>query len=350
MKNKVKKLFIVLLLLHPFIRVSAQTDLAFGSLLLTPGTIGVGQTAPLTGLINNNGIVDIPAGCVLVTISVPSSNCSITGLDPASDPIWTVFSSSLPASITLRNTGGDIVGLGPDYPIILNVLGTVVGGPFTINGNAVLNPFQVGCTALGDLDATNNQPTSGILVVAPLPIKLSSFSASLSSCKTEIKWTTELEENIKEYQIESSQDGRIFTSKGNIASLGNSSNKKLYQFTDLQPGYGINYYRLKIININGDVSYSNVVLVNSKCNGKSIKLYPNPIIEKTTPTLVLSGYKGGIRGELFSVEGKVIETYILKNGNNNLPIKSIAQGTYILKITDALTGRFESVKFVVINK
>lgn len=349
MKYQVRKLFIVSLLLSASIRMSAQAELAFASILALPNVISTGQTSLVTGLINNNGNVDIPAGCVLVTISVPSSICSITGLNPGSDPVWTVFSSSLPAGITLRNTGGPIVGLGPDYPIILNVVGTTPGGPLTINGNAFLNPFQGGCVAFGDLDNNNNQPTTGITVIPPLSVKLSSFDANVSGCKALLEWTSEQEENSKEYQVEVSHDGRTFATIGTIAAAGNSNISKSYQFTDNAPSNGYNYYRLKMVDVNGKISYSSVVTVKSNCDSRTIKIHPNPVTVNNNLTVIIDGYTGNLKGELMDVSGKVIRTFSLKNGTNVLPMEMLAQATYLLRVTEQSSGAVKSFPVIVIK-
>jgi hypothetical protein len=350
MKYPVRKLFIASVLLSASVRISAQAELAFPSILAVPNVISVGQTSLVTGLINNNGNVDYPAGCVLVTISVPSAICSITGVNPGSDPVWTVFNAgSLPASLTLRNTGGPIVGLGPDYPIILNVLGTSPGGFSTINGQAILNFLQGGCTALGDLDPNNNQPQTSIRVVPALSVKLSSFDANVSGCRTLLAWTSQQEENNKEYQVEVSHDARFFATIGTIAAAGNSTVSRSYQFTDNAPSPGYNYYRLKMVDLSGKVSYSSVVTVNSRCDAKMVKIHPNPVLENYNLGVTIAGYNGTLKGELIDVSGRVIRTYTLKNGENTLSILGMAQATYMLRLTEASSGAAQSFPVIVIK-
>lgn len=169
MKNiiSMKKLFIVSLLLISSMRTWAQADLGIASAIMNTNPISVGQTAQLVVDVRNFGFTNITTGCALVTISVPSSICSITGLNASSNGIWAVhYSGALPASITIRNLGGVLPANGNPYYIYLNVQGTVNGGPSTINASSALagTIIQSGCTGLGNLSTFNDAVTSSITV------------------------------------------------------------------------------------------------------------------------------------------------------------------------------------------
>jgi hypothetical protein len=346
----IKKLFIALLLLTGSMSISAQNaDLGINSISVNPPILGLGQSGLLTADVRNFGFDAIPAGCALVTISVPAAIVSIVGLNPGSNPVWTVFSSVLPASITLRNTGG---ALPPDflpYNIILDLTGANLGGPLTINASAALNPFQAGCVASGNVDPTNDAATTSVTVSPVLSVKLSSFEGGASGCKASLSWVSKSEENSKEYQVQVSRDGTTFITIGTIPAAGNSNVEKPYQYADQTPGNGYNYYRLKMVDVDGKISYSGVVTIKAKCDDRSIRLFPNPVIQKNNLTVVITGYAGTLKGELIDGSGKVIRAYTMKNGSNTVLMESMAQANYILRVTDAATGVSESFKVVVIK-
>jgi hypothetical protein len=345
-----KRLLIVSMLVFGSMRMSAQfAALGINGIINVP-FISVGQTTTLTVDVRNFGFDDITAGCALVTISVPSAIVSITGVNGAlTDPIWTIFSNSLPAGLTMRNTLGMIPADGFPYFIVLNIIGTNANPPLTINGAANLNPFQGGCIALGDLDPTDNNQTSSIGVIPALGVKLSSFEGTATGCKTLLKWTSQTEENSKEYQVQVSHDGRNYATIGTVAAAGNSSISKYYQFTDNAPSDGYNFYQLKMMDIDGKVSYSSTATVKSSCNNKTISIRPNPVVVNNNLTVNIGGYNGNLKGDLVDISGKVIKTVSLKNGVNTLAIDNIAQGTYLLRVTDATNGDSKSFKVVVVK-
>lgn len=108
-----------------------------------------------------------------------------------------------------------------------------------------------------------------------LPILLLSFSAANNYDGVLLKWTTSFETNTKHFLVERSTDENTWTTIGKLDAAGNSTTEKTYSFTDAMPAVGMNYYKLKQIDANGNYSYSGVrpVLVNDVWK---VKLYPNP--------------------------------------------------------------------------
>ena len=347
-----KKLIFVSLLVLGSMRLSAQADLA-GNALMAPAIVGLNQVGLLTVDVANYGFTDVTSGCALVTISVPSAIASIISVNPATSPIWTIhFSGALPGSITMRNTLGIVPADFLNYPIILDVRGIAVGGPSTITGQVRLAGafVQPGCLALGNVDITNDDPTTSIQVIVPLAVKLSSFTGVLTDCNTLLKWTSQQEIDNKEYQVEVSKDGRIYSTVGVVNAIGNSQTAKSYSFTDTRPLDGYSFYRLKMVANDGHVEYSNIVTINNKCNAKSVRIYPNPVVENQSLGVYISGaYVGTIKGELMSMSGQLVQAFTLQKGTNTLAVKGLAQGTYMMRVTEVSTGENESFKVVVIK-
>jgi hypothetical protein len=348
-----KKLIFVSLMILGTMQVSAQADLG-GNALMSPAVVQITQTGLLTVDVANYGFTDVTAGCALVTISVPSAISEIVGVNATSNGIWTIFNStSMPASLTLRNTLGAIPADFINYPIILDVRGTAVGGPSTISVSVRLagNLIQPGCLILGNLDITNDDPTTSISVQipAPLDVKLSSFTGTMSDCRASLQWTAQSETDHNMYQVEASKDGRIFSTVGSVKAVGNSGTPLTYNYIDKKPFDGYSLYRLKMTANSGSVKYSDVVTVDNKCNTKSVRIYPNPLVENQQFGVYLSGYTGTIKGELMSMSGQLLQTFMLRNGTNTLAIKNVTQGSYMLRVTDPASGAGESFKVAVIK-
>jgi hypothetical protein len=98
---------------------------------------------------------------------------------------------------------------------------------------------------------------SGLLV---LPVKLKSFQTSLfQKNKVSATWTTTNEENIKWMEIEKSSNGNNFESFQKILSKGNgTSSENTYTIVDNTCFNGNNFYRIKFLDNDGQITYSDI--------------------------------------------------------------------------------------------
>jgi hypothetical protein len=119
---------------------------------------------------------------------------------------------------------------------------------------------------------------------APLPVNILSFKGERLKNKIKLDWSTATETNNKGFELQRSADGRNFSSITFISSKaaqGNSNTQLQYNYTDERPMNGGNYYRLKQTDKDGNISYSNIVLIkNSAASGITIDVYPNPVKDR----------------------------------------------------------------------
>jgi PKD repeat protein len=113
-----------------------------------------------------------------------------------------------------------------------------------------------------------------------LPINLLSFEGQNSGQFNELYWQTELEINKDYFTVEKSQNGANWTYLGKVNSLGNTIQNTNYTLVDETP-FETTYYRLKIVDLDGSFSYSNVIVVR-KMNHEDtkVRIYPNPTDDK----------------------------------------------------------------------
>lgn len=97
-----------------------------------------------------------------------------------------------------------------------------------------------------------------------LPIQLINYVLSENDKFIMINYTTASETNNDFFTIERSVDGLVFQSIGKIDGAGNSSKEISYQFVDEKPMAGINYYRIKQTDFDGQYSYSDIKSVRFK--------------------------------------------------------------------------------------
>ncbi len=128
---------------------------------------------------------------------------------------------------------------------------------------------------------------------APLPVELTSFTATANHLNAELHWSTATEINNTEFEIErrplpspplkeegTEGWGRV----GSVAGAGTSNSPKSYSFTDNVAAAGTYSYRLKQIDHNGAFVYSQtvqVIIAVPKVLALS-QNYPEPFNPSTT--------------------------------------------------------------------
>ena len=162
---------------------------------------------------------------------------------------------------------------------VLNPLNILYRGPSIFDGL----PPETGWETMGK--STDTPPTVGS---TPLPVELSSFSASLLSSAIHLVWQTETEVNNLGFEIQKAVNPasniKSWESTGFVEGAGNSNSPKNYSFNDADiSGANVIYYRLKQIDIDGSYSYSpevEVELTSPDIYSLS-QNYPNPFNPST---------------------------------------------------------------------
>ncbi len=114
--------------------------------------------------------------------------------------------------------------------------------------------------------------------MGPLPVHLLSFTAQKkNNSQGLLKWQTSSEQNSAWFEVERAVDAVNFEYIGRVAATGTSSQPKEYSFVDLTPEKGYNFYRLKMVDLDGSYSYTpaRVILFNQPV-ASGIICYPNP--------------------------------------------------------------------------
>lgn len=169
---------------------------------------------------------------------------------------------------------------------------------------------------------------------AILPIKLAHFNGRNEGNQCSLlEWTTDIEVNNQYFDIERSLDGSRYTAIGRVAGAGNSVTPKDYQWRDSLPVKGINFYRLKQVDLDGKYAYSKVISV--KIGGtplKQVSVYPNPA--KDLVNIVAPDGIGILEIGVYNPSGIQVKKYNgFTNGNNiQISVGTLSNGLYTLKI------------------
>lgn len=219
---------------------------------------------------------------------------------------------------------------------------TTPGAPQSYNDNVlwvydVDNPQTTRATFFGN-PPTNPSATFYLQVFGggfiTLPVSLTTFTARRNNGTNQLNWSTQQELNAKYFVVERGSDGRNFTSIGEVAATGNSNTVHDYSFTDLNPGKGDNYYRLRTIDKDNSSKLSDTRRIRN-IGIADVRIYPNPAPDNLN--LAINADKASI-GQLSitDISGKIIYTRSvnLPAGNTilTIPTNNIAAGTYLMKI------------------
>lgn len=109
----------------------------------------------------------------------------------------------------------------------------------------------------------------------PLPVTLLSFDGRLNNNSILLNWSTSSELNSNYFNLEKSSDGTNFYSIGTVNAAGTSTIQRNYNFTDRQVNE-FNYYRLKMVDIDGHFIYSKTVLIKNPDAKQNVWVVNNP--------------------------------------------------------------------------
>ncbi|MBC8173696.1 MAG: T9SS type A sorting domain-containing protein [Chitinophagales bacterium] len=153
-----------------------------------------------------------------------------------------------------------------------------------------------------------------------LPVELTAFNGTANDNTTQLDWTTATETNCLGFQIEKrTSNALVFDSIGYIGGNGTTTLTHHYTFTDNEL-YEKVYYRLKQMDIDGTISYSDVIsLAPQNEIKKTIQIFPNPASNVIHITAEVGDHISGV--ELRDVNATLL--YALNNQVENLSTVSI---------------------------
>jgi hypothetical protein len=151
-----------------------------------------------------------------------------------------------------------------------------------------------------------------------LPLTWLSFRAIQCNGEVNLTWETSQEYDVYHCEVQRSANNVDFTPIGNVEP-GHTS----YRFNDKQPLKGINYYRVKSVDIDGAYAYSTIATINIKEGANIISsLYPNP--GNGNITLQLQGaVEGNVYMQVLDQFGRTLLTKQLGNQHTTLFITPV---------------------------
>lgn len=170
-------------------------------------------------------------------------------------------------------------------PQMMNYTDTLYSAANSVNGDGIPN----------SADRWNYGLKFPVVVLDVIPVELTSFLAEQTNSGIMLKWTTASEINNSGFEIErkvhdsqtsvSNPSGAGWERIGFVEGNGTTTEIKYYSFEDNSLSAGNYQYRLKQIDYDGSISYSNIIeanYFNIPVNFVLEQNYPNPFNPTTS--------------------------------------------------------------------
>lgn len=125
-------------------------------------------------------------------------------------------------------------------------------------------------------DACGNPRTATFNIGCPLPVRLIEFNAQKVNGWVELNWLTKSEEDLKHFELQRADESFNFSTLFTVAAQGQQEANNNYEFVDKLPIPGQNYYRLKMVDNDGEIEYSGVRTVFMEVENPNLDIVPNP--------------------------------------------------------------------------
>ena len=174
----------------------------------------------------------------------------------------------------------------------------------------------------------------------PLPVKMEYFTADKNGDHSSLlKWATASEIDNAYFEVERSADAANWESLGQVQGAGVSIQQHLYNYTDANALSGVNYYRLKQVDVDGKFAYTNIAEVTFDAavttKATTMNMYPNPMSKSGPLTIELSNSSSTISNvTIYNTVGQEVYTGA-SSGTNTLEINdlTLASGVYVVLVS-----------------
>ncbi len=257
-----------------------------------------------------NAVIDGPTDVCLGTLA------TFTTTNPGASSInWTATSATNP------------IGNGASFATKFITIGVKVV-------SAVIS--KNGCTRTVTKNVNSNSCVGQSGTIA-------AFTATIKNPKNiQLDWTTTNELIPSQYIVEHSADGVSFDLMVNVPSQNSAQNA--YAYVDQAPKVGHNFYRIKQVSDNGDITYSKVLQSLIFSAQGDVILYPNPASSKIyVESMTANQFDGTI--EVFNSYGRLMatQTFTKDQSRYEVDLTNLPIGTFILRLTTS-NGEVKSVK------
>lgn len=179
--------------------------------------------------------------------------------------------------------------------------------------------------------------------------QFASFTAQKATDGVLLTWRAYNEGDNYFYTLEKQQaDGTGYTSLYQVQSNGGT----IYKYTDKIPNTGNNIYRLKQVDLFGNVTYTALVSIyyDKSGNASMFTLYPNPTVETINVNVTYgktsSTATGSYKLNIYDVTGSLVTQKTADNSSFSQNVSEFKPGVYIVELKDNQGSSLGKAKFL----
>ena len=178
-----------------------------------------------------------------------------------------------------------------------------------------------------------------------LPVTLTNFNANRNRNNVDISWTTSFEQSVSRFEVESAVLGKAFSTIAVIPAK-NSESGASYVYTDKTARRGTLQYRLKMVDLDGTITYSEIRTLRGQGSITDFQVFPNPSNGAAKISLPEATQEADV--QILDNSGRILKTIRLNN-SNTAQFTDLQKGMYMIRVTDNQSGEKITKKLTVIN-
>jgi uncharacterized delta-60 repeat protein len=174
-----------------------------------------------------------------------------------------------------------------------------------------------------------------------LPVTLKKFTVALSNSTVKLEWETSFEQNNKGFSVQRASAGTASPTWQEIGFVAGRNNIPVtrYDLTDKQPLEGTSYYRLKQVDFDGKIEYSETRVIKLTRNPIEFFVSPNPVKSGNITITFRSNYAGYAKVAVTDIKGRLVinADILVKEGRLSSPIftGNLRPGIYTITLSAA---------------
>lgn len=179
-----------------------------------------------------------------------------------------------------------------------------------------------------------------------LPVDLVDLSGESRHDGVLVQWKTLSEQDNAMFVLERSMNTMQWQEIAMVEGAGDSFELRKYKFLDLKAEVGVNYYRLRQIDFDGNSRFSEGISVDHSPQ-VGFQISPNPIAANQSVKIKFRNISSDMSCVISTIDGRFIEEISLGEINTTQEIKFENAGMYLIRLVDSEGAVIESRRLVV---
>jgi hypothetical protein len=230
------------------------------------------------------------------------------------------------------------------------VAGVIISAPGGAPSQAVtIDPLNGAVSVIIPISAIDNQgakdPTPGSITLTfstILPVTILSFTPTIKNGQAVLNWVVGIEDNVKSYEVEFSEDGNHFLKVGTVSARAQNN----YSFTHADMLTKTSFFRLKILDKDNSARFSEIKKIIPDFSNR-LKIYPTPASDIVKLSIGEAYIDKTGQVTIQNTEGKLLASYAFQKlkSTETIDISRLSPGIYMVQVS--AEGKYTVIKMLI---